>query len=85
MKRKPTIMLLVLSILYGWAIFFIIGIILRLAINFFYLKELALDEQDVFKTGVMSLIAAVAGGTGSWIFAKIDERKARKFPPSDPQ
>lgn len=85
MKRKPTIMLLVLSILYGWAIFFLIGIILRLAINFFYLKELSLDEQDEFKTGVMSLIAAVAGGTGSWIFAKIDERKARKSPPSDPQ
>lgn len=78
-------MLLVLSILYGWAIFFLIGIILRLAINFFYLKGLSLDEQDVFKTGVMSLIAAVTGGTGSWIFAKIDERKARKSPPSDPQ
>ncbi|MTD29000.1 hypothetical protein [Erwinia sorbitola] len=85
MKRRPTIMFLVLSILYGWAIFFLIGIILRLAINFFYLKELSLDEQDVFKTGVMSFIAAVAGGTGSWIFAKIDECKARKSPPSDPQ
>lgn len=85
MKRRPTIMLLVLSILYGWAIFFLIGIILRLAVNFFYLKELSLDEQDMFKTGVMSLIAAVAGGTGSWIFAKIDERKARKSSPSDPQ
>jgi len=65
--------------------FFLIGIIQRLAINFFYLKELSLDEQDVFKTGVISLIAAVAGGTGSWIFAKMDERKARKSPPSDPQ
>jgi hypothetical protein len=33
----------------------------------------------------MSLIAGVAGGSGSWIFAKIDERKTRKSPPSDPQ
>ena len=56
---------------------------LRLAINFFYVKELFLQEQDMFKTGVMNLIAAVAGGAGSWIFAKIDECKARKSPLSD--
>lgn len=83
MKRRPTIMLFALSILYGWAIFFLTGIVLRLVINFFYVKELFPEEQDVFKTGVMSLIAAVAGGAGSWIFAKIDECKARKSPPSD--
>ena len=33
---------------------------------------------------VMSLIAGVAVGTGGYIFAKIDEYKARKSPPSDP-
>ncbi|MBN7124812.1 hypothetical protein BSU01_24415 [Erwinia billingiae] len=85
MKKKPTILMLLLSILYGAALFFLIGIILRLIINFIYLKNFSLDEQDVFKTGVMSLIAGVAGGSGSWIFAKIDERKTRKSPPSDPQ
>lgn len=85
MKKKPTILMLLLSILYGSTLFFLIGIILRLIINFIYLKTLSLDGQDVFKTGVMSLIAGVAGGSGSWIFAKIDERKARKSPPSGPQ
>lgn len=85
MKKKPTILMLLLSILYGAALFFLIGIMLRLIINFIYLKNFSLDEQDVFKTGVMSLIAGVAGGSGSWIFAKIDERKTRKSPPSDPQ
>ncbi len=84
MNKKPTLIILVLSIAYGSLLFFLIGIMLRLVINFFYLKNFSLDEQDIFKTAVMSLIAGFAGGSGSWIFAKIDERKARKSPPSDP-
>lgn len=84
MKKNPTIMLLILSVLYGSIFFFCIGLILRLAINFIYLGSIMLDIQHIFKTGVMSFIAGVAGGLGSWIFAKIDERKARKSPPSDP-
>jgi len=82
-KKKPIIMLLILSILYGTAFFFCIGLILRLAINFIYLRSISLDIQDILKTGVISFIAGVAGGLGSWIFAKIDERKDRKPPPSD--
>ncbi|KYP93001.1 hypothetical protein WB67_00250 [bacteria symbiont BFo2 of Frankliniella occidentalis] len=83
MKRKPTIMLLLISILYGSIIFFLMGIVLRLIINFIYLKNFSMDEQDIFKAGVLSIIAGTAGGTGSWIFAKIDERKTSKSPPSD--
>lgn len=83
MKRKPTIMLLLISILYGSIIFFLMGIVLRLIINFIYLKNFSMDEQDIFKAGVLSLIAGTAGGTGSWIFAKIDECKTSKSPPSD--
>ncbi|WP_455864295.1 hypothetical protein [Pantoea agglomerans] len=85
MNKKPTIQIFLLSILYGTVLFFLIGIIIRLIINFIYLKNFSLDGHDVFKTGVMSLIAGVAGGSGSWIFAKIDERKNRKPPPSDPE
>ncbi|MEI2628283.1 hypothetical protein [Erwinia aphidicola] len=85
MKKKPTVALLLLSILYGSAMFFILGIVLRLIINFIYLKYISLEEQDIFKIGSMSLIAGTAGGVGSWIFAKIDERKARKSPPSGPE
>lgn len=84
MKRKPTVILLLLSILYGSAIFFLLGIAVRLIINFIYLRDFSLDEQDFFKTGVLSFIAGAAGGIGSWIFAKIDERNARRSPPSDP-
>jgi len=83
MKRKPTIMLLLISILYGSIIFFLMGIVLRLIINFIYLKNFSMDEQDIFKAGVLSIIAGTAGGTGSWIFAKIDERKTSKSPSSD--
>lgn len=85
MKKKPTIAMLVLGILYGSIVFFLLGIFLRLAVNFIYLKSFSLDMQDVFKTSVMSLIAGTAGGTASWIFAKIDEHKARKSPPSNPE
>ncbi|MBT0722693.1 hypothetical protein [Rosenbergiella collisarenosi] len=83
MKRKPTIMLLLLSILFGSIIFFLLGIVLSLIINFIYLNNFSVDEQDIFKTSVLSLIAGTAGGTGSWIFAKIDERNISKSPPSD--
>lgn len=78
MKKKPTVALLLLSILYGSAIFFILGMALRLIINLIYLRHISLEELDIFKTGSLSLIAGTAGGVGSWIFAKIDERKARK-------
>jgi hypothetical protein len=33
---------------------------------------------------VISTIAGVAGGLGSWVLAKIDERKANISSPSDP-
>ncbi|WP_241587247.1 hypothetical protein [Rosenbergiella epipactidis] len=83
MKRKLTIRLLLLSILYGSIIFFLLGIVLRLIINFIYLNNFSVDEQDIFKVGVLSIIAGTAGGAGSWIFAKIDERKTSKYPSSD--
>ncbi len=41
--------------------------------------------QDFVKTSVLSAIAGISGGVGSWIFAKIDEYKTRKSPPSDPK
>lgn len=84
MKKNSTTMLLILNILYGSAFFFSIGLILRLVINYIYLRSITLDIQDIFKTGIMSFIAGVACGLGSWIFAKIDEYKARKSSPSDP-
>jgi len=84
MKKKPTITLLILSILYGSMLFFLLGMTLRLVINLIYLRSFSLDYQDLFKTSAMSLIAGFAGGVGSWIFAKIDELKGRSPPPSDP-
>lgn len=85
MKRKLTVKSLILAILYGWGLFFCLGIIIRLSINFIYLGVFTLDMQDVAKTSVLSAIAGVSGGVGSWILAKIDEYKIRKSPPSDPK
>ncbi|ANW14484.1 hypothetical protein CQP30_00200 [Yersinia pestis] len=85
MKRELTVKSLILAILYGWAVFFCLGIIIRFSISFLYLGTLTLDMQDFVKTSVLSAIAGISGGVGSWIFAKIDEYKTRKSPPSDPK
>lgn len=78
MKKKITIFILLLSILYASVIFFFLGIIIRIAINFIHLKILTLDELDIYRSVILSIIAGTAGGLDSWIFAKIDERKAKK-------
>ncbi|ASY79556.1 hypothetical protein BJK05_05910 [Pectobacterium polaris] len=84
MSKKPTFTFLILSILYGTICFFLLGIALRVVITYMYAGNFYIDMDSIFKTLVMSGIAGVAAGSGSWIFAKIDEHKARKSKYSDP-
>ncbi|MDV2292554.1 hypothetical protein [Enterobacter asburiae] len=42
-----------------------------------------LTREVIIDIIVVSVITGTAGGLGSWIFAKIDERKARKSSRSD--
>ncbi|ATA25525.1 hypothetical protein BIY26_06965 [Brenneria goodwinii] len=84
MSKKPTFTLLILSILYGTICFFLLGIVLRLVITYVYAGNFYIGMDAIFKTLIMSGIAGVATGSGSWIFAKIDERKARKSEHTDP-
>jgi hypothetical protein len=46
--------------------------------------RVSLTRETIIDIIVVSNIAGTAG-VGSWLFAKIDERKARKSPPSDPE
>jgi hypothetical protein len=54
-------------------------------IDLIFDSKVNLTRKVIIDILVVSTISGTAGGLGSWIFAKIDERKARKSPPSDPE
>lgn len=43
------------------------------------------SKKSLTYLSVVSLIIGLASGARIWIFAKLDERKSRKVPPSDPE
>jgi hypothetical protein len=61
--------------------FFVASIVIDLIFD----GKVNLTREVIIDIIVVSTIAGTAGGLGSWIFAKIDERKARKSPPSAPK
>lgn len=77
--------LLFLSIIYLVVCCFIFFFIASVVIDLIFDGKVNLTREVIIDIIVVSTIAGTAGGLGSWIFAKIDERKARKSPPSDPQ
>lgn len=81
MKSEITLLKLILSVIYGITCFFILGVVIRYVITYMYTKSFSIDHNDIYKTFIMSCIAGGVAAIGSLIFAKIDERKARKSPP----
>ncbi len=84
-KNKLTAGLLLLSITYMvfcCLIFFSLALI---AVKFIIHHEVSIRQSDMKHVLVASIIAGTASAFGAWLFAKIDERKARKSPPSDPE
>jgi cytochrome bd-type quinol oxidase subunit 1 len=83
-KNKVTVGLLFLSIAYMFScclIFFSFALItVKLVIS----HEVNIKQSDIEHVLVASAIAGIAAAFRSWLFAKIDERKTRKPPPSDP-
>ncbi|RLM18115.1 hypothetical protein BIY29_18665 [Brenneria alni] len=87
MKRinKPTVGLLFLSIAYMvfWClIFFSLALV---TVKFIISHKVIIEQADIKHVLVASVIAGTAAALRSWILAKIDERKARRPPPSDPE
>ena len=76
--KKVTLLHVVLVFLYGTVCFFILGIILRYGITYVYTRGFDVSHEDVVKTFVMSCITGAAATIASFVFAKIDEHKARK-------
>lgn len=85
MNKKPSVFLLLLTIGYCWVIFFLIGSIVLLIMNLWEEGGFYFSEKQLKAAIVLSGIAGGGAGLRSWIFAWIDERKARKIPPSDPK
>lgn len=77
-KNKLTIKLLFLGILYLFicCVFFLS--IALIGIKFVVHHRILIDKSDVENVLMVSLIAAVAVGSGSWLFAKIDEHQKNK-------
>ena len=82
--KKITLTLLFLTVIYLNVACFIFFFIANAVIDFIFEDEVTLTREVILNILVTSIIAGTAASLGSWIFAKIDERKARKSPPSDP-
>lgn len=84
-KNKVTVSLLFLSVAYMFfccLIFFSLALVtVKLVIS----HEVHIKQSDIEHVLVVSAIAGIAAAFRSWLFAKIDERKARKSTPSNPE
>ncbi|MBN3059875.1 hypothetical protein [Pectobacterium versatile] len=85
-ERNPKITLakLFLGIIYLTVCTFIFLLAVGAIIDIIFNGSFSFTSKLIIDVGVGSIIAGVASGLGSWIFAKIDERKARKSKHSDP-
>ncbi len=82
-KNSPTLALLFLSIAYMvfcCLIFFSLALI---TVKLIVSHNMHIEQSEIKKILVASTIAGTAATLKSWVFAKINERKARKYPPSD--
>ncbi|MDF7680576.1 hypothetical protein PT300_08210 [Enterobacteriaceae bacterium ESL0689] len=82
-NKNIKLRLLFLSIAYLVFCCFILFFMASIVIDLIFDGKVNLTREVIIDIIVVSTIAGTAGGLGSWIFAKIDERKARKSPPSD--
>lgn len=83
-KPKITVIKLFLGIIFLTLCFFIFLLLAGVVIDFIFGDPIDISKEWLLNISVGSLITGIAGGFGSWLFAKIDERKAQKSPPSGP-
>ncbi|OVZ84834.1 hypothetical protein [Yersinia alsatica] len=83
--KKPSLLMFLGSITYYFFIFFIFILLAKCAIRFWYEGNITLTKKDITNLLVISGIVGLAAGSRTWLFAWLDERKARKSPPSDPK
>lgn len=84
-NSKITVVKLFLGIFYLTLCSFIFLLLAGVAIDFIFGDPIDISKEWLLNICVGSSIIGIAAGSGSWIFAKIDEHKARKSSPSDPE
>ena len=85
-QNKATLAVFLLSaIYYGVCFFAFIFLVNNVIIELVTSGTIDLSKKSLSYLSVVSVIIGVASGARIWIFAKIDERKARKVPPSNPE
>lgn len=82
-KRANFTVFLLSTIYYGFCFFAFIFLINNVIIELITSGEIDLSKRSLSYLSVVSLIIGIASGARIWIFAKADERKARKSTPSD--
>lgn len=82
--KKPSFLMFLGSAIYYFIIFFMFILLARCAIRLWFEGSIAFTKKDVTDLLVISGIVGLAAGLRTWFFAWIDNRKARKVPPSDP-
>ena len=82
-QQKISLKILFLSVVYLVVCCFIFYSIASVVIDLIFDGKVNLTREVIIDIIVVSIITGTAGGLGSWIFAKIDERKARKSSRSD--
>lgn len=81
---KPSLKMFLGSVIYYFIAFFIFIFIAKCLIKIWFDGSVVFSKKDVIDLLVISGIVGLAAGSRTWLFAKLDERKARKSPPSDP-
>ncbi|HBU8851134.1 hypothetical protein [Citrobacter sp. 50677481] len=86
MKNKTTLSVFLLStIYYGLCFYAFIFLVNNVIIELLISGYVDFSKKSLTYLSVVSLIIGLASGAKIWIFAKLDERKSRKVPPSDPE
>ncbi|OON33562.1 hypothetical protein BTJ39_23960 [Izhakiella australiensis] len=83
-ESEITLIKLFLGTIYLTICSLIFLLLAGMLIDFIFDGEISLKGEWLFNILAGSIIIGISGSLGSWIFAKIDERKTRKSPPSDP-
>lgn len=81
--QKITLAKLFLGIIYLTVCTFIFLLVAGAIIDIIFDGRISFSFKWIIDIGVGSIIAGVTSGLGAWIFAQIDEYKARKSNHSD--
>ncbi|UYA58688.1 hypothetical protein U1R68_19315 [Pectobacterium colocasium] len=77
-QPKITLAKLFLGVIYLTVCTFVFLLAVGAFIDIIFDGSFSFTSKWIIDVGVGSIIAGVASGLGSWIFAKIDEHKVRK-------